>query len=221
MTGEIPPRTGGEELASLAGLRASHSDRDRVVELLRVAAGDGRLTAEELDDRLEKALTARTDGELAALTRDLPAGQGLAPAEPKQLVRIDCRSGSAKREGTWVVPQRMQVRSRSGTVTLDFTEAVISQPLLQIDADVQSGSLVLVTRPGIEVDAGDVTVRSGAVHVRSPWRPDIPVTLQVQVSGTVGSGVIKVRPPARPRRTWWQWLTRQPRPPWPYASALR
>jgi len=37
-------------------LRASHDDRDRVVELLRVSAGDGRLTAEELDERLELAI---------------------------------------------------------------------------------------------------------------------------------------------------------------------
>ena len=73
MTDEAPPPQRGAELASQAGLRASHVDRDRVVELLRVAAGDGRLTAEELDGRLEAALTARTYGELAALTTDLPA----------------------------------------------------------------------------------------------------------------------------------------------------
>ena len=69
MTDEASPPQRGAELASQAGLRASHVDRDRVVELLRVAAGDGRLTAEELDERLEAALTARTCGELAALTR--------------------------------------------------------------------------------------------------------------------------------------------------------
>ena len=53
-------------------LRASDEDRERAVEILRVAAGDGRLTSAELDDRLETALTARTSGELAALTADLP-----------------------------------------------------------------------------------------------------------------------------------------------------
>jgi Domain of unknown function (DUF1707) len=60
------------------GLRASHADRDQVAELLRVAAGDGRLSAQELDDRLERALTARTYTELAALTVDLPATPGAA-----------------------------------------------------------------------------------------------------------------------------------------------
>ena len=56
----------------LPDLRASHQDRDRVVDVLRVAAGDGRLDAEELDMRLESALSARTLGELAELTADLP-----------------------------------------------------------------------------------------------------------------------------------------------------
>ena len=82
MTDEASPPQRGAELASQAGLRASHVDRDRVVELLRVAAGDGRLTAEELDERLEAALTARTCGELAALTTDLPAVPDSAPGPP-------------------------------------------------------------------------------------------------------------------------------------------
>jgi hypothetical protein len=53
-------------------IRASDADRDRVVDALRVAGGDGRLSAEELDTRLESALSARTLGELAGLTADLP-----------------------------------------------------------------------------------------------------------------------------------------------------
>ena len=52
----------------LPDLRASHEDRDRVVDVLRAAAGDGRLSAGELDARLESALTARTLGELAEPT---------------------------------------------------------------------------------------------------------------------------------------------------------
>ena len=62
MTGEMSPAGHGDEPAPPDQLRASHEDRDRAVELLRVAAGDGRLTAEELDERLGVALTARTYG---------------------------------------------------------------------------------------------------------------------------------------------------------------
>ncbi|HXP22055.1 MAG TPA: DUF1707 domain-containing protein [Streptosporangiaceae bacterium] len=222
MTGDVAPQGSGDEVVPMAQLRASHEDRDRVVEMLRVAAGDGRLTAEELDERLEFALTARTYGELTALTADLPAS-GLesvplaasVPVPPKELARIDCHSGNAKRDGRWVVPKRMEVRVTSGGVRLDFTEAIISDPLIQIDAQVRSGSLTIVTKPGIVVDADDVAVRSGRVRVRAPWGPDVPVTLRIAVSGKVGSGSIRARPP---RRSFWDWLLRRPRP---YAIAAR
>lgn len=194
-------------------LRASHEDRDKIVELLRISAGDGRLTAEELDERLEVALTARTYGELATLVADLPVAGGAAgpTAKPKDLVKIECRSSAAKREGRWVVPQRIDVRVTSGAVVLDFTEAVITQPLLRIDAEVRSGTLRLVTKPGIVVDTDDVAIRSGQVKVKAPWDHELPELLRIEIAGKVGSGTIAAGPPRLPRRTFWQWLARRPR----------
>jgi len=216
MAGEVTPRGNGDERLPARELRASHEDRDQVVEQLRMAAGDGRLTAEELDQRLEVALTARTYGELTALTKDLPAGPGVATAaEPKDLIRIECGGSSARRDGRWVVPKRMEIRVASGSVRLDFTEAVITQPVLRIDAEVSSGSLTLITRPGIVVDADDVSVRYGTVRVPPPEGPGLPALLSIHVSGKVGSGTITARPPRPPRpprRTFWQWLLRRPRP---------
>ena len=201
----------GHEVAR-SELRASHEDRDRVVELLRVSAGDGRLTAEELDERLELAMTARTCGELATLVTDLPAAGSVASAptlRAKDVVRIDCTSGHARREGRWVVPQRLEVKVTSGHVLLDFRDAVITQPAVRIDAEVRSGHLTLVTKPGIVVDTDDIVVRSGHVKVRAPWGPDVPELLRIEVSGKVGSGHLIARPK---HRTFWRWLTRQPRP---------
>jgi hypothetical protein len=210
----------GGEIAR-SELRASHDDRDRVVELLRVSAGDGRLTAEELDERLEQAMTARTYGELARLVADLPA-QGAVPvpvplmaARTKDVVRIDTRSGHVKRVDRWVVPQRMEVKVTSGHVLLDFTQAQITQPTLKLDVDVRSGHVRLITKPGIVVDTDDVTIRSGHVRVKTPWGPDVPGQFRIEVSGRVGSGHLV----ARPRyRTLWQWLTRRPKP---YAITAR
>jgi hypothetical protein len=222
MAGEMSPAGRGDETASPDQLRASHEDRDRVVELLRVAAGDGRLTAEELDERLEVALTARTFGELAPLVTDLPGVTGftaeaLVP-EPKDVERLECVSSVTRRDGRWVVPLRIEARVKSGSVTLDFTEAVITRQSLRIDADVRSGTLTLVTKPGILVVAGDVAVHSSIVQVRPPPGPAVPVTLRIDVSGTVRSGSITAhppqppQPPRPPRRTFWQWLRRRPRP---------
>jgi hypothetical protein len=201
----------GHEVAR-SELRASHEDRDQVVELLRVSAGDGRLTADELDERLELAMTARTYGELARLVADLPAAGSVASAPAprvKEIVRIDTGSGDTIRNGRWVVPHRIEARIRSGRLKLDFTEAVITQPSLQLDAEVRSGHIILVTKPGIVVDTDDVLVRSGNIRVRTPWGPDVPEVLRIEVSGRVGSGHFVARPQYR---TFWQWLTRQPRP---------
>jgi hypothetical protein len=204
----------GREVAR-SELRASHEDRDRVVELLRVSAGDGRLTADELDERLELAMTARTYGELAKLVADLPADGSVASApvaraqRAKDVVRIDTGSGHAVRNGRWILPQRIEARVRSGHLRLDFTQAVITQPSLQLDAEVRSGHVILITRPGIVVDTDDVVVRSGHIRVRAPWSPDVPEVLRIEVSGKIGSGHFIARPQYR---TFWQWLTRQPRP---------
>ena len=214
MMGEISPAGPGENLPSADRLRASHEDRDRVIEMLRVAAGDGRLTSEELDERVEIAFSARTYGELAALTSDLPAsGEAIVPAAPatalhKNVVRLETRSGNLSRVGRWVVPRRIEARVTSGNIKLDFTDAVIAHRSIEIEADVRSGNLVIITKPGIAVDTDDVVIRSGNVRVRAPWGSQAPVTVQINVTGKVGSGNIVARPP---RRSLWDWLMRRPR----------
>jgi hypothetical protein len=74
----------GDHRAAPAGghgnLRASHADREQVIEVLKDAFAQGRLTRHELDARAGQAFTSRTYAELAALTADIPAG--LAPAPP-------------------------------------------------------------------------------------------------------------------------------------------
>ncbi len=62
-------------MARRATLRASDNDREVVVKRLRAAAAEGRIVAEELEERLASALRARTYGELDALVADLPRDQ--------------------------------------------------------------------------------------------------------------------------------------------------
>jgi hypothetical protein len=71
-------------------LRASDGDRERTVDELRAHSADGRLTVEELEERVQRALAARTIGELAELTRDLPE-QPPRPAPPRRR-RADVRA---------------------------------------------------------------------------------------------------------------------------------
>jgi hypothetical protein len=184
-----------------------------VVEMLRVAAGDGRLSADELDERVESALTARTYGQLSALVADLPGAKSgtAAAAKPKDVLRIDRYGANARRDGRWTVPQRVEVNVTGGNVTLDFTEAVITLPVLQVTASVMGGNLTLITRAGIVVDTDDVALMGGNLKAREHPDDRGEVLLRVEVSGQVTGGSIIVRPPRLPRRTFWQWLLRRER----------
>jgi len=127
-----------------------------------------------------------------------------AAAEVPDLARITCGSGSANRDRSWVVPRRLEIDLGSGTIRLDFRQAVIAAPELRIDAQIDSGILTLITRPGIVVDTDDLTVDSGSVTVVPSAGPAAPVELRVKVSGQVGSGLVRVRP-ARSAGRWARW----------------
>jgi hypothetical protein len=205
MTGDPLPASDHPGGGGAPEQRASHADRDKTVDILRVAAGDGRLTPAELDERLEAALSARTGSELAALTADLLASQ----PQVKDLIRINQRFGDVNRTGRWVVPRRMEIRARGADVKLDFTRAVITHNTLHIDLDLGPGDLTIVIKPGIVVDADDVAVTLGDVKVGADAHPDVPVVLRVELAGRIRAGDIVAR---LPRRTFLQWLRREPRP---------
>ncbi|MFC8722208.1 DUF1707 domain-containing protein [Kitasatospora sp. NPDC057198] len=198
-----------------AQMRASHTDRDEVVEILRDAAADGRITVDELDERLTVALNARTFGELAALTRDLPVTPPAAPLPPppvpriepgpsRDLVEVTQRFGTLRRVGPWEVPRRLDLRMHVGDACLDFTQAVITHPVLDLDVHLGIGSdLLVVVRPGIVVATHELSV-GGDLKVRVPresWNE--PTQLRVNLRGRVRNGDVVVR---YPRRTLGQWM---------------
>lgn len=213
MSGEISPTGKGTGPDSTPALRASHADRDRVVDVLRIAAGDGLLTSEELDERIEAALSARTLNDLAPLTADLPpvsATGVMTGAEVKDVVRIEqVHSGAIERTGRWVVPRRLELAVYWCDVTLDFTDAVITQDTLRIDVDMAGKTLTLVTRPGIVVDTDGLQLVHSRIKHRqtSTSRPDTPVALRVELVGQKAHGRVVVRPA---RRTFGEWLLRRP-----------
>ena len=208
----------GELAPDRRNLRVSHEDRDEVAEQLRVAAGDGRLTAEELDERLETALTARTYGELEVLLTDLPAsvGPARAPApvpEAKELVELKVVHGTIRRDGPWVAPRRLAVKTTHGHVIVDFTDAVISQPTLDLSVTAVHGNIILIVPPEVIVDVDSVDTHHSNIHQRVLREPGTPVKLTVNTSGRLVHSNLVVRSPRGPRRSFWDWLLRRPAPP--------
>ena len=83
--------------------RASHDDREQVIAALRAAFIQGRLTRDEFDLRVGRALGARTYAELAALTADLPAGPTGPPAPARRRPTSGPGgSGHAGLPGSWL-----------------------------------------------------------------------------------------------------------------------
>ncbi|MFE7385580.1 DUF1707 SHOCT-like domain-containing protein [Streptomyces zhihengii] len=174
---------------NLPELRASHGDRDRVVDVLRIAGGDGRLTSEELEDRVERALVAQTQGELAALVADLPAD-----AMTAEDIVVEQRGGAWSRAGHWTVPRHITVRTKMCRVTLDFTDAVITSGTLRIDADMEHGKLVIVTAPGIAIDTDQLHLTYSQVKRASDDAVPDP-RLHIQLVGTLQHAkVVEQRP---------------------------
>jgi len=178
-------------------LRASDADRDRVLALLAEAMSDGRLTPDEHAERVQRACTARTLGELADLTTDLV----VASAQP---VRLDGGRvisgifGPAKRDGRWVVPATLTVNAMFGEVEVDVTQAILQARHVQLHATVIGARLVLIVPDGVSVVVNTPMVlgrRRGSTPV--PAGAETPV---IEVKGLVLGGEIIVRTPPKPRR---------------------
>ena len=175
-------------------VRASDGERDRATELLRDAAAEGRLTFEELADRIEVATKATTRGELEQVTADLPVPAGApAPAPPAGTAPVKHSSlfGDVRRSGRWQVPERSRWESVFGDVVLDLREARVTAPEVTIDAGSFFGDVELLVPEGVLVEvrgrAVFGSIKQEAGDTASPAAPRI-----VLVGGTV-FGDVKVR----------------------------
>jgi Domain of unknown function (DUF1707)/Cell wall-active antibiotics response 4TMS YvqF len=178
-------------------LRASDADRDRVLALLAEAMSDGRITQEEHAERVQRACSARTLGELAELTGDLAAPS----AQP---VRLDGGRvitglfGPARRDGRWVVPETLTVTAMAGEVEVDFTQAILQASRVLLYATAIGGRIRLIVPDGVSVAVtGHVLLGRRRGHTPPPAGPGTPV---IEVHALVIGGELAVRTPPKSRR---------------------
>lgn len=184
-------------------LRVSHADRDRMVEILRDAAVEGRLDTDELEERVERALTARTFADLEPLTQDLPvtapappAVRALAPTGPAdgEVERWQVNGQRLVREGAWVVPRLIELNVHGGSARLDYTVARLpqgGQSTLRIST--HGGSVRLKVPPGIVVDLSGISTHGGRIRDLTS-RHTVPgaVTHVITVTGSTHGGSVRV-----------------------------
>lgn len=179
--------------------RASDHDRDRAAAVVQEAHGDGRLDAEELDERLTRIYSAKTQLELRTATEDLlPVAHG----GQSGVLTLRAKHSRQKREGRWQVPPRIVALAEHSSVRLDFTQAVVRTAEIHVDAEAEHGAVVLVVPEGWSIDVDDVATHHGTVKNKAV--APRPGGVRVRVTGRAKHSNIVVRHPRR-RRWWWPW----------------
>ncbi|MGW2249004.1 DUF1707 domain-containing protein [Kitasatospora sp. NPDC001660] len=193
-----------------ADMRASDADRERVAELLRDAYAEGRLDVDEHAERIEAAYAAKTLGELAPLTRDLPSHRPLsfekppldapaprpaAPAQPParqeapQMVAI---FGGASRKGRWRVGSHLKAVAVFGGVEIDLSDAVFESPEVVIDVMALFGGVEVRVPENVSLHGGGVGIFGGFdVKEQTAADPYAPV---VRIRGTAIFGGCDAKP---------------------------
>jgi hypothetical protein len=199
-----PNRAMRQPDAGLPALRASDADRERTAELLRSAAGDGRLDADELEQRLAEAFRARTVVALQTLTADLqpasvPGPEVTAAAGPSRSSIVSIMGG-AERKGRWRVAQRLNVLNIMGGSELDLTAAELSGPMTEIRVLCIMGGCELRLPHGVEVRISKLGIMGGHdVQLdREPPPPGAPV-IHLRMVSIMGGAEVRQGP--KPLRT--------------------
>ena len=194
-------------------LRISDADRHRVAELLREAAGEGRIDLDELDERLEATYVAKTYGDLVPLTADLPLGarppQPLTPSHPDgprvPAVRYEnsvAIMGGVSRKGVWEVGATHTSFALMGGIEIDLREALLSNRETVIHAYAIWGEIDIYVNAQTRVIVDGVGIMGAFDQARDKVAPDLgPDSPVVRVNGfALMAGVtVQRRPPAGTR----------------------
>ncbi|CAL9464373.1 putative protein [Streptomyces sp. enrichment culture] len=192
-------------------LRASDADREKVAGILRDALAEGRLDMAEFEERLDATYRARTYGELAPITRDLPAPGVTAPvvslskepaAGPDWSGRIVGGEGSStwavavmsgfQRKGRWTMPRRFTCFAFWGGGEIDLREANFTEREVEINAIAIMGGVDVIVPPGVEVVVRGIGVMGGFDH-REEGVPGDPGAPRVIVTGFAFWGGVGVQ----------------------------
>ena len=195
---------GGLEPRRQADLRVSHEDRERVAEVLRGAAGDGRITLEELDQRLDLAYAARTYADLMPLTADLPDIVGQQPTGPisgsMPVARHEhsfAMFGGSDRRGLWEISPDYSATAMCGGVRLDLRQARFAARETVIHAYAMCGGVEIVVNAHTHVIVEGIGIMGGFGQERDrvePMLSDSSPVVRVRGFALMGGVSVTRRP---------------------------
>jgi Domain of unknown function (DUF1707) len=183
--------------------RASDADRDRVLQVLATATADGRLSVDEHSELMDRALNARTLGELDVLTQDLGPHHAPAPAPTTPLAPAPKRGflaifGARSRKGGWHVPSEFHATAVFGAIELDFREAQFDAPEVVCVCNCVFGAVEITVPDWVRVvDEG--TAIFGAREEAGGTGVEPTVTLRLKGLALFGATEVRRRAPKLPK----------------------
>jgi len=167
--------------------------------MLGDALADGRLSHDEYEERMPRALAARTLGDLSDLTTDLaaPEHQPVQLDGGQPLMALFTR---AERRGRWVVPATMTCVATFGEVILDLREAIMQDRHVVLTVYALFGRVRLIVPAGVEVVMNGTDIiahQRGGTARRVSTSSEVPV---IEVRGYLAASEVLARTPPRPRR---------------------
>jgi len=149
-------------------LRASDADRDAAAAVLGGAMAAGRLTSTEYAERLDAVYAAKTLGDLAPLTRDLPADQAAgASVAAADRAEVAARFSKVIRSGRWVAGRRTRLTAHFGALIVNLADAVLPGREITLEIDAFCGKLILTVPAGAHViDEGGALFAKRAIYGR-------------------------------------------------------
>src|SRR5712692_2566497 len=199
--------SGEREMARLepGDIRASDTERRRVIATLQAACVEGRLNLDEYGQRVENALAARTRAQLEALLVDLPAetgtGEELGLASPSRASRAGRVSstlavlGSAQRSGFWRLAEDSRVIAVLGSCKIDLRSARVSAAVTTLEVASVLGSIDVIVPAGVEVEL-EVHAVLGSRDLRMGPAPPAGAPL-IRITGMALLGSLNVRDAAQ------------------------
>jgi Domain of unknown function (DUF1707)/Cell wall-active antibiotics response 4TMS YvqF len=192
-------------------MRASDADRERVVAVLQQALADGRITVDEFGERSSTAHAARTQDELAGLTRDLVPATGSSTGTPPAVPHpggpvagsappVVAVFSGATRTGRWRPARRETVVAVFGGVQIDLREAELPPGEMHLSAWAFFGGVEVTVPEGMRVEATGFALFGGRdIHGGESVDPAAPV-LRVHAVTVFGGVSVKAKGPRGPRR---------------------
>ncbi|MEU8914721.1 DUF1707 domain-containing protein [Streptomyces nigrescens] len=166
--------------------RISDGDRDTAIERLQEAFAQGYINREEMDERLQAALTAKTHGDLVPVLDSLP-DKGTGPT-----VEIEARGGRIQRGGGWRVPRAFKIESEFGKVELDLSQAIIEYPVIDIELRLQYGRARIVLPRDATVDYEELAAEWKQPVYKARRRSSTGGP-HIRISGAMEYGRLKLR----------------------------